>query len=117
MVTKVCVVTSNEDKSVSVKRSSNKTTTATKALSKPSCMGAPEKGIAPAKVLGLTEYLCDKLPTPDEIYLTDSLKECLKSFDLYESDQEFQHRVNVLARLDYLAKQWIRQVAIDKVRL
>ncbi|XP_063720005.1 poly(A) polymerase beta-like isoform X2 [Symsagittifera roscoffensis] len=73
-----------------------------------------EKHAPPAKALGLTGFLCDKLPTSDEVALTHSLKGCLMSFDLYESDQEFQHRVNILARLDHLAKDWIRQMAIKK---
>ena len=67
------------------------------------------------KTLGLTECLCDKLPTPDDLYLTDSLYKCLKSFDLFESEEELQLRKNVLNRLDHLGKLWIRQLALDQV--
>ncbi|XP_075241404.1 poly(A) polymerase beta-like isoform X2 [Convolutriloba macropyga] len=77
-------------------------------------MGASDRNTAPAKVLGLTGFLCDKLPTPDEIFLTISLKKCLMNFDLYESDTEFQNRVHMLATLDSMAKEWIRDMAIQR---
>lgn len=42
--------------------------------------------------------------------------ECLKNFNLFETDEEMQSRIEVLRKLNSLVKNWVRKVSESKVR-
>lgn len=53
---------------------------------------------------------------PDEIDLkrTDQLEDCLKSFNLFESEQELTLRCEVLNDVNRLSQKWIRDLSLSK---
>lgn len=67
-----------------------------------------------AKYPGITAPISTQPPKPEDLELTDQLEECLRSFDLFETDEEMSHRVNVLSQINVIAKEWIVQVSLEK---
>jgi poly(A) polymerase Pap1 len=63
---------------------------------------------------GITKPISMKSPDPADILATQSLEETLRSYDYFESDAELTHRYNVMAKLDTLVRQWIRDVSLAK---
>ncbi|UJR25176.1 hypothetical protein I4U23_006531 [Adineta vaga] len=63
---------------------------------------------------GITQPISMKGPDPSDRIATDNLEETLRSYDYFESDAELSHRVDVMAKLDGLVRQWIRDVSIAK---
>lgn len=53
-------------------------------------------------------------PKQSDLTKTAELEEALKPFDVFESDQELNHRMVILGKLYSLVKQWIRDVSILK---
>ncbi|EDV21644.1 uncharacterized protein TRIADDRAFT_30173, partial [Trichoplax adhaerens] len=49
-----------------------------------------------------------------DIKLTDALIQAIIPFDVIESNDEMQHRMNVLAKVNQLVKQWIVDVSLSK---
>lgn len=66
------------------------------------------------QVLGMTSAISHAGPTQQDIDSTAALAEVMKPFDLIESEAEMNHRLQVLAKLDRLAKDWMRDVGISK---
>jgi len=63
---------------------------------------------------GITSPISLAGPKPKDLAVNHKLEEVLKSFDIYETQEEIQHRMVVLGRLNELAKQWIYNVSISK---
>uniref|UniRef100_A0A914E207 polynucleotide adenylyltransferase n=1 Tax=Acrobeloides nanus TaxID=290746 RepID=A0A914E207_9BILA len=63
---------------------------------------------------GVSQPICTKLPTERDIQLTKELDECLRSFNIFEDEEELQQRLNVLRRINSLVKAWVRKVSIQK---
>lgn len=64
--------------------------------------------------LGMTSAISTAYPKPSDIVKTKELVDSLKPFDLFESDQELNHRLVILGKLNLLVKQWIKDTSISK---
>lgn len=67
-----------------------------------------------SKYPGVSAPISTAQPTPEEIEETIKLEECLRSFNLFESEEEMSHRMTVLSQINTLAEQWIREVSRAK---
>ena len=66
------------------------------------------------KYPGVSAPISTAQPTPEEIEETKKLEECLRSFNLFESEEEMSHRMTVLSQINTLAEEWIREVSRAK---
>ncbi|XP_065067733.1 poly(A) polymerase type 3-like [Rhopilema esculentum] len=66
------------------------------------------------KQYGITSPISLAEPKAKDITLDKQLEEALKSFDIFETQEEIQHRMVVLGRLNEIAKQWIIDVSLSK---
>lgn len=53
-------------------------------------------------------------PKPADLLRTSELEDALKPFDVFETEQELNHRMVILSKLYLLVKQWIKSVSIAK---
>lgn len=51
---------------------------------------------------------------PEETERTEQLVACLRSFDLFETEDEKRLRSEILDRIDELSQSWIRKLSLDK---
>ncbi len=51
-----------------------------------------------------------------DLRLTDELEQCLRSYNLFESEEDMSKRMDVLGKINLLVKQWVREVSIQKVK-
>ncbi|CAF3233829.1 unnamed protein product [Rotaria socialis] len=63
---------------------------------------------------GITQPISTKTPDPSDITATKSLEDTLRSYDYFESSEELSHRVQVMAKLNVLVREWIRNVSLSK---
>lgn len=66
------------------------------------------------KNLGVTSPISTLTPRADEIEKTKDLEKVLFQFNLFESDEELAHRMEVLSKINELVKTWIKAVSIRK---
>lgn len=66
------------------------------------------------KYPGVSAPISTAQATPEEVEETKRLEECLRSFNLFESDEEMSHRMTVLSQINTLAEEWIREVSRAK---
>lgn len=66
------------------------------------------------KQLGMTSAISMALPKPEDIERTKELEESLKPHNVFESEAELNQRMEILAKLNTLVKQWIKDVSISK---
>lgn len=66
------------------------------------------------KSYGITSPISLAEPKPNDIALTKALEETLKPYGVFESEEELQHRMVVLAKLNTLVKQWIIDISLSK---
>ncbi|XP_054758366.2 poly(A) polymerase beta-like [Lytechinus pictus] len=66
------------------------------------------------KTYGITSAISMVGPRPEDIRQTKELVEALKPHGVFENEEELNHRLIVLGKLDQIVKDWIRQVAEDK---
>lgn len=64
--------------------------------------------------LGMTSAISLASPKQSDLTKTIELEEALKPFDVFESDQELNHRMVILGKLYSLVKKWIKDVSILK---
>lgn len=64
--------------------------------------------------LGMTSAISVAPPKPADLLKTKELEESLKPFDVFESEQELNHRMLILGKLYNLVKQWIKDVSIRR---
>ena len=63
-----------------------------------------------------SEVVSLKGPDEKENELTKKLEETLRNYNVFESDSELRHRMEVLQKINTLFKDWIRTISINKVR-
>jgi len=63
---------------------------------------------------GITKPISLAKPTPRELQLTLSLEELLRRHNLYDSEAEMQRRVQVLGKLNMLAREFVRRALLAK---
>ncbi|XP_053696849.1 poly(A) polymerase type 3-like [Sabethes cyaneus] len=66
------------------------------------------------KYFGVTAAISLTEPKPEDLQHTTELEKVLKSYDVFEDPSELEHRKKILAKLDTLVKQWVRDVSIAK---
>ncbi|CAH1791174.1 unnamed protein product [Owenia fusiformis] len=66
------------------------------------------------KYPGITSPLSLAEPKEFDLQLTEKLVETLKPFNVFESEAELAHRMNVLSKINTLVKQWIKDVCYKK---
>ena len=64
---------------------------------------------------GVSVPLSIESPSSKDRELTERLEETLKKFQVFESDSELRHRMDVLHKINALFKEWIKRVSISKV--
>uniref|UniRef100_A0A1B6LAR1 Poly(A) polymerase n=1 Tax=Graphocephala atropunctata TaxID=36148 RepID=A0A1B6LAR1_9HEMI len=66
------------------------------------------------KALGMTSAISTAEPKPVDLQRTTELQEALKPFNVCESDQELNHRMEILCKLNTLVKDWIKELSISR---
>ncbi|KJH46291.1 Poly(A) polymerase central domain protein [Dictyocaulus viviparus] len=77
-----------------------------------------ENGLGEARetpCLGVSQPISKALPDARDLRLTTQLVECLKNFNLFETDEEMHARIEVLRKLNSLVKNWVRKVSESKL--
>ena len=64
--------------------------------------------------LGVSQPVSDKEPNEFELKRTDLLEECLRDFNLFETQEEMHLRQRVLSDVNKLSQKWIRKLSLDK---
>ncbi|KAK6018674.1 Poly(A) polymerase central domain protein, partial [Ostertagia ostertagi] len=65
--------------------------------------------------LGALVNFSKQIPDPRDLRRTAQLVECLKNFNLFETDEEMHARIEVLRKLNSLVKNWVRKVSESKL--
>uniref|UniRef100_A0A1B6CNZ7 Poly(A) polymerase n=1 Tax=Clastoptera arizonana TaxID=38151 RepID=A0A1B6CNZ7_9HEMI len=66
------------------------------------------------RTLGMTSAITFAFPKPLDLQRTSELQDALKPFNVCESDQELNHRMEILSKLNCLVKEWIKEVSISR---
>ncbi|RZF41038.1 hypothetical protein LSTR_LSTR002670 [Laodelphax striatellus] len=66
------------------------------------------------RTLGMTSAISTAGPKPIDIQRTAELQEALKPFNVSESEEELNHRMEILSKLNCLVKEWIKEVSISR---
>lgn len=69
---------------------------------------------AKLSTLGMTSAISTALPKENDLKRTSELQETLKSYDIFESEQELNHRMLTLSKLNSLVKTWIKNLSIER---
>ncbi|XP_015757279.1 PREDICTED: poly(A) polymerase type 3-like [Acropora digitifera] len=77
-------------------------------------MSSASSGGQTQKVYGVTAPISEAEPKPEDIVSTKALEESLKSYEVFESKEELQHRMVVLTKLNTLVKKWIIDTSLSK---
>lgn len=64
--------------------------------------------------LGVSETISNRDPDEIELKRTDQLEECLKRFNLFETEEEMQLRLKVLNEINKLSQKWVKELSIVK---
>lgn len=67
-----------------------------------------------AKTLGMTSAISMAQPKPEDLTATEDLSKAMEPYNVFESEAELNHRMEILAKLNTLVKEWIREVSITK---
>ena len=67
------------------------------------------------KSYGVSLPLSTDYPTLKDKELTDKLEDTLKKYNVFETDAELRHRMDVLHKINTLYKNWIKNITISKV--
>uniref|UniRef100_A0A2M3Z421 Poly(A) polymerase n=1 Tax=Anopheles braziliensis TaxID=58242 RepID=A0A2M3Z421_9DIPT len=66
------------------------------------------------KTLGMTSAISTAEPKPEDIQKTQELEKSLEPYNVFEAESELNHRMEILAKLNTLVKQWVRDVSISR---
>ncbi|XP_046751601.1 poly(A) polymerase type 3 [Diprion similis] len=66
------------------------------------------------RTLGMTSAITLAGPKPSDHLRTNELQEALKPYNVFESDKELNHRMEILSKLNSLVKQWIRDTSVAR---
>ncbi|CAO1414618.1 unnamed protein product [Diamesa serratosioi] len=64
------------------------------------------------KTFGMTSAISEAMPKPEDIQRSIELEEALLPHNVFESEDELNHRMEILAKLNTLVKQWIVDISI-----
>ncbi|KAB0377435.1 hypothetical protein FD755_011879, partial [Muntiacus reevesi] len=68
----------------------------------------------PQKHYGITSPISLAAPKETDCLLTQKLVETLKPFGVFEEEEELQHRILILGKLNNLVKEWIQEISENK---
>jgi poly(A) polymerase len=68
----------------------------------------------PTRSYGLTQPISTKYPDQSDYIATKNLEDTLRSYDYFESSEELSHRIQVMAKLNVLVREWIHHVSLAK---
>ncbi|XP_023697891.1 poly(A) polymerase gamma isoform X2 [Paramormyrops kingsleyae] len=71
-------------------------------------------GQQPQKHYGITSSISLALPREIDHMHTQKLIEALKPFGVFEDEDELNHRLDVLSKLNSLVKEWIKEISESK---
>ncbi|XP_044169962.1 poly(A) polymerase beta-like isoform X2 [Acropora millepora] len=77
-------------------------------------MSSASSGAQTQKTYGVTGPISVARPKPEDIVLTKALEESMKAYGIFEGEDELEHRVVVIAKLNTLVKQWIIDTSLSK---
>ncbi|RWR99137.1 poly(A) polymerase gamma-like protein [Dinothrombium tinctorium] len=66
------------------------------------------------QICGVSSPISILPPKEIDFQLTKKLKECLRSFDQFESEEEMNHRMQVLSSINELVMKWVQNVSLQK---
>jgi poly(A) polymerase len=66
------------------------------------------------KAYGVSVAVSMKPPDPKDVDLTKKLEEHLKQYNVFESESELRHRMDVLHKINGFFKEWIKKISILK---
>jgi len=69
---------------------------------------------AQTKNLGMTAPISAAGPEEKDLELTKTLKDALDPHGCFESEEELNHRMDVLSRLNELVRKWIKETSVTK---
>lgn len=67
-----------------------------------------------SKTLGMTSAISIAEPKPEDFKKTDELHFSLEPYNVFETEHELNHRMEILSKLNVLVKEWVRDVSIAK---
>lgn len=73
-----------------------------------------QQPVAVAKQLGMTSAISLAVPKQEDIQRTTDLEKSLEPYNVIETEQELNHRMEILAKLNTLVKQWVKDVSVSK---
>lgn len=63
---------------------------------------------------GMTSAISTAVPKPEDIQATSELDKCLERFNVFESEKELNHRMEILAKLNSLANVFIKDLSVGQ---
>lgn len=103
----------------SQEKSSSGTTTGVSAAPGGNSVTAPISSTTSAssqnlRTLGMTSAISVAEPKPSDLIRTGELRESLEPYNVFETEEELNHRMEILSKLNALVKQWIRDTSIAR---
>lgn len=68
----------------------------------------------PVKQFGMTSAISLAGPKPEDLVKTEELHKALEPYKVFETEDELNHRMEILAKLNTLVKQWVKDVSVAK---
>ncbi|XP_018595700.2 poly(A) polymerase gamma isoform X1 [Scleropages formosus] len=78
------------------------------------CGNGTVGGQPPLKHYGITSSISLALPGETDHLLTQRLVEAMKLFGVFEDEEELNHRLEVLGKLNLFVKEWIKEISKTK---
>ncbi|XP_054710127.1 poly(A) polymerase type 3-like [Uloborus diversus] len=66
------------------------------------------------KMLGVTSPISTAMPREEDLRKSKELEDVLHQYNLFESDEELSHRMEVLSKINELVKIWIKDISLKK---
>ena len=82
--------------------------------SEPKSAASKQSNGASNKTLGMTSAISVAEPKPEDHLATTDLGKTLEPYNVFETDSEINHRMEILSKLNTLVKEWIKSVSIGK---
>ena len=71
--------------------------------------------MAEKPTFGITSPISMAEPQESDLKASVELEECLRAYDLFETEAEMQHRMDVLSNLNTTVQAWIKDVSAKKM--
>ena len=68
------------------------------------------------RTYGVSMPISTDFPTLRDKELTEKLEETLRKYNVFETESELRHRMDVLHKINTLYKNWIKNISMAKVK-